>query len=75
MSADDFVGVHPLGDGRAWIYVGVSDAAHFDAIPRPVLDHRAHGGNRVLTKTVEHGGVSVIFQHGLEDSRGAEPPP
>ena len=53
------------------IYAQVDSREEFDKINRPMTDHsKREGGNKVLSKTVEQDGVTVVFQHWLKDSGG-----
>ena len=56
MSAAPFVGVV----AATCIFVGCPERQDFDTIGVP-----ARAFDRVLTKTVEHDGVMVVFQHWL----------
>ena len=51
------------------IYVGVEDRAEFDMIGVLVNDHGETKDGHVLTKAVEQGRVTVVFQHWLKRTR------
>ncbi|HMJ27302.1 MAG TPA: hypothetical protein VK512_01130 [Xanthobacteraceae bacterium] len=61
--SEDFVGIH----NPRLLFISVGDRAAFDLIERPARDAGENDdGNHVLVKTVEEGGVTVIFQHWIK---------
>lgn len=51
------------------VYVGITSRAEFDKLALPSLDHRTLTSPRaVLVKSIEADGVTVAFQHWLDET-------
>lgn len=59
----DFIGVHASG---TLVYVLMSKRDRFDMIAAPVTDHGEKETGHVLSKSVEGGGIYVVFQYWLK---------
>lgn len=59
----DYIGVHP---GGTLVYVLMSKRDEFDMLAAPVTDHGEKEHGHVLSKSVEGGGVYVVFQYWLK---------
>lgn len=56
----DYIGVHP---GGTLVYVLMSKRNEFDELAAPVTDHGEKETGHVLSKSVEGGGIYVVFQY------------
>lgn len=59
----DFIGVHAPG---TLVYVLMSKRDEFDMLAAPVTDHGEKESGHVLSKSIEGGGICVVFQFWLK---------
>jgi hypothetical protein len=58
-----FVGVMPSG---TYVFIGIDKRDEFDRIDAPVCDNGENQNGHVLTKSIDNGVVTVVFQYWLK---------
>jgi hypothetical protein len=53
-------------EGGELIYIGFADRAAFDRIALPCTDHGEKDHGHVLTKSLDAGGIYIVFQYFLK---------
>jgi hypothetical protein len=59
----DYVAV---GGGKV-IYILIAKRAEFDRIALPVVDNGENDNGHVITKSLDQGGLYIVFQHWLKE--------
>ena len=55
-----------VGDGKL-IYILIASRDEFDRIALPAIDNGENDNGHVITKSLDQGGLYIVFQHWLKE--------